>query len=1219
MKRTFSSILLFFALFFSLKLSATVYYVNAGYTGSVSDGTSWVTPYIVLDSAIKYAIDGDEIWMAKGNYVAPKTPRTTGYLITKSIVIYGGFAGTETSIYARDLVNNQSTISGNNVLIFNLIQNKLFTIDGLILVNFGDAIESLEDSVTSSFNLVQGDRYKLTINNCNISNCNGEAINLAYYADLSISNSTFSATGSIDIDQILSFSDVSTIKLENSIFSETGINVVSATTFSALNCVFNKLNFPIDIDNQLSGTGSFQGCSFSNLIEPVLSLNNSTNTNVEIDSCVFSGWQNTSLFYNSNLALNISNSIFQNGVSSGPIITSNNLSLNNVSFTNIYLNEPGINSVGVIQMNKVTVDTISGSSNGQFINCEGQLTIENSVFKNNSVQLIFNYSSTSSTAIANSIFENNTIPSTSSFNDLFHLSGSTNINNTQLLNNTSNNLNPSNGLITFNSPSNSLVKNSIFKGNSTANLSGAICNFDNLVIDSCVFDSNSNELFSAPFLSAAAIYSSTNYSVQTITNSNFINNKGYTTGAVLTSGTNLEVQNCNFNNNLSTNNSYSASEYQAYSNAGALNINLQTTSSTETGVISNCSFIGNQANAGPGAIKNSSGAIGISIQDCIFRNNSSVQDAAAILNYQSNLQIINSLFDSNTSSATPSNSFYGNSTGMVGTIFNYELQPFDNTSLEIYNSTFVKNTTASGASVLAGLAPKYLVNSILWNNGTNLPMIVTSKNSVGFNEVTSSVLNCDIQGGYSGTVIYNVDPKFVDFVGGNYRLSCQSPLINKGNNTYAFSFPDLDGTARIFADTIDMGAYETHVDPSASNKSIVTAFTVPATACKAQVITVINSTVNPANYTYYWNFGNGITSTLINPTISYASAGTYTITLIASDYCGESNSVSQQITIEDISAVSITNPSAVCPATQQTYNTNAVCQSLVWTVTGGTIQSGQGTTSISVLWGDGSGGNGTVTLLATGCGTGACEVPISISIPIVPLNNVIVGNTKSCQSSLVQYGTQVKDVTPSTVYTWSVKGGNIYSSASGYNLTGIQVQWSSIDTLGVIYLTTHNELLQCGATDSFKVKIRPSYKLTGPTVACVSQSSNYAVSVNVGNMIWQVTGGSNTISSGNAAWGNIPGLYNVIAKPQDSTMSCTNSDTVTINVYAAPVITSITGQTSLNINDVDLYTAITSEDPSNLTFNWTTAGGSILSTYSNTATISRNGFLPDNILLTVVS
>jgi hypothetical protein len=63
-------------------------------------------------------------------------------------------------------------------------------------------------------------------------------------------------------------------------------------------------------------------------------------------------------------------------------------------------------------------------------------------------------------------------------------------------------------------------------------------------------------------------------------------------------------------------------------------------------------------------------------------------------------------------------------------------------------------------------------------------------------------------------VLYNVDPEFVDPSALDFRLQNCSPLINRGNNSSVINNnieTDLDGLPRIFADTVDLGAYERQI------------------------------------------------------------------------------------------------------------------------------------------------------------------------------------------------------------------------------------------------------------------------------------------------------------------------------------------------------------------------------------------------------------------------
>ncbi|MBT8306308.1 MAG: PKD domain-containing protein, partial [Maribacter sp.] len=52
--------------------------------------------------------------------------------------------------------------------------------------------------------------------------------------------------------------------------------------------------------------------------------------------------------------------------------------------------------------------------------------------------------------------------------------------------------------------------------------------------------------------------------------------------------------------------------------------------------------------------------------------------------------------------------------------------------------------------------------------------------------------------------------------------------------------------------------------------------------------------------TYMWDFGDGDSSTEINPVKSYAASGTYTVTLKASNIAGDSDTSEDQLTVNII-------------------------------------------------------------------------------------------------------------------------------------------------------------------------------------------------------------------------------------------------------------------------------------------------------------------------------
>ncbi len=99
----------FLLLAFVGNLSAARYYVapNAAATAS---GQSWGDP-TDLSAACTKATAGDEIWVRSGVYV-PGTDRHNSFVIPAGVKVFGGFAGTETSLQERR-GTAPSILSGN--------------------------------------------------------------------------------------------------------------------------------------------------------------------------------------------------------------------------------------------------------------------------------------------------------------------------------------------------------------------------------------------------------------------------------------------------------------------------------------------------------------------------------------------------------------------------------------------------------------------------------------------------------------------------------------------------------------------------------------------------------------------------------------------------------------------------------------------------------------------------------------------------------------------------------------------------------------------------------------------------------------------------------------------------------------------------------------------------------------------------------------------------
>lgn len=248
-----------------------------------------------------------------------------------------------------------------------------------------------------------------------------------------------------------------------------------------------------------------------------------------------------------------------------------------------------------------------------------------------------------------------------------------------------------------------------------------------------------------------------------------------------------------------------------------------------------CTFRSNTASFG-GAVQSET-SVQNDFLDCLFEGNRAVADAARNvrgsggalrIGFGSSDRIINCTFRNNTagsggalfvdSSGTIANAtnctFTGNAaitalgiTGNGGSIYSAGGDTLL-TNCSISGST----STGSGRALFrTGTASSSVRNSILYGNGT--PSLV------GVTSVQYSI----VEGGFAGTGNLNVNPQFINAAAGDLRLQDNSPAIDvadttllptdeldldgDGDTSERIPF-DHDGLARIYGETLDMGAHE---------------------------------------------------------------------------------------------------------------------------------------------------------------------------------------------------------------------------------------------------------------------------------------------------------------------------------------------------------------------------------------------------------------------------
>ena len=108
-----------------------IWFVDYSATGN-NDGSSWEDAFTDLQDALADANDGDEIWVAEGTYKPDDVndDRSVSFEMVEGVVVYGGFADTESSPYQRNWTLHQTILSGDIGTLDNPNDNSYHVVKG---------------------------------------------------------------------------------------------------------------------------------------------------------------------------------------------------------------------------------------------------------------------------------------------------------------------------------------------------------------------------------------------------------------------------------------------------------------------------------------------------------------------------------------------------------------------------------------------------------------------------------------------------------------------------------------------------------------------------------------------------------------------------------------------------------------------------------------------------------------------------------------------------------------------------------------------------------------------------------------------------------------------------------------------------------------------------------------------------------------------------------
>jgi gliding motility-associated-like protein len=205
--------------------------------------------------------------------------------------------------------------------------------------------------------------------------------------------------------------------------------------------------------------------------------------------------------------------------------------------------------------------------------------------------------------------------------------------------------------------------------------------------------------------------------------------------------------------------------------------------------------------------------------------------------------------------------------------------------------------------------------------------------------------------------------------------------------------------------------------------------------CKAPVtINFQNQSTGTGAVTYQWDFGDGSTSNLLNPSHTYTTNGTYTVKLIVTNANGCTDTLIKlnDVTVGSVDAM-FTTPGVICQGAAIAFNNTSVPSpaSVVWY-----YGDGNTGTDMNAVYTYQTAGNFTVKMVAN---FGACTDSASRLITVLakPTAAFSTTDTANCKTPFtVNFSNQS---TGSTSYSWDFGDGNtstLQNPAHTYNAIG---------------------------------------------------------------------------------------------------------------------------------------------------------------------------------------
>ncbi len=315
---------------------------------------------------------------------------------------------------------------------------------------------------------------------------------------------------------------------------------------------------------------------------------------------------------------------------------------------------------------------------------------------------------------------------------------------------------------------------------------------------------------------------------------------------------------------------------------------------------------------------------------------------------------------------------------------------------------------------------------------------------------------------------------------------------------------------------------------------------------------------------YTWFFGDGASTTLLNPLHTYTTAGTYDAMLVVRNFNGCTDTIHQTIVVNACSTSPFTTTN-VCNGLPSTisYTGNGGAGAVYnWNFAGGTVLSGSGQGPYSVQWSSPGTYNVSLTVTENGCTSTPTILPaIVYPFPVASYSgipNLCAGSNSNVSFNGITGGT--------ATYNWNFGGASVIS---GSGVGPYNVQFVNAGNYQVTLTVTEN-----GCSNTVQNNVTVNALPTAAFVATPAACANAPVAVTYNGTgtagatyNWNFGGGVVQSGSGAGPYSltyGTGGTYNVSLTVTEN--NCTSTPVnQNVNITTVPVA-SISSTPSLCIN-----------------------------------------------------